>query len=337
MTVQQTLPVSVIATAPTAADRAVPPAPDRVDVVEVAARDGLQSEPTVLPTAVKVDLIGRAVRAGLRRVEAVSFVNPDRVPQMADAEAVMAALHADPELGSMDPSFIGLVLNPRGIERAVATGVDEVNSVVVCTDTFARRNQGRDTAGLIEGSAAVVAAARSAGIGSSVTLTAAFGCPYEGEVGEDRLTWVLEQVLASAPDEIALADSIGSAVPADVRRRVSLARDVVADRPTVLRCHFHNTRNTGLANALAAAESGVRVLDAALGGIGGCPFAPNATGNIPTEDLLYLLHRSGWSTGVDLAAACDVVPWLERVLDHPAPGFLSKAGIFPDNARGRVS
>jgi hydroxymethylglutaryl-CoA lyase len=314
------------------------PSPDAlVEVVEVAARDGLQSEPTVLPTEVKVELLRRAVRAGLRRVEAVSFVNPDRVPQMADAEAVMAALHADEDLVTLRPSWIGLVLNPRGFERAAATGVDEVNSVVVCTDTFARRNQGRDSAGLIEGSAEVVAAARAAGIRSAVTLTAAFGCPYEGEVDEDRLGSVLTDVLASGPDEVALADSIGAAVPTEVRRRVAVARELIGDRPTTLRCHFHNTRNTGLANALAAVESGVGVLDAALGGIGGCPFAPNATGNIPTEDLLYLLHRSGWTTGVDLTAACEIVPWLEGVLGHTAPGYLSKAGIFPDNARGTAT
>ncbi|MFZ4518304.1 MAG: hydroxymethylglutaryl-CoA lyase [Microthrixaceae bacterium] len=305
-----------------------------VEIVEVSARDGLQSDPTLLPTADKVELITRAVRAGLRRVETVSFVNPARVPQMADADEVMAALLADDDTRALGAAYIGLVLNDRGLDRALTTGVDEVNAVVVATDTFARRNQGRDTAGLLDTAAAVVAGARDAGLGTSVTVAASFGCPYEGEVPAERLRWVLEQVVAAGPDEVALADSIGAAVPADVRARVALAREVVGDAPVRLRCHFHNTRNTGLANALAAVEAGVHVLDSSLGGIGGCPFAPNATGNIPTEDLLYLLHRSGHDTGVDLAAACAVVPWLEERLEHPAPGYLSKAGIFPDVARG---
>lgn len=306
-------------------------APTAVELVEVAPRDGLQSEPRVLSTAAKVELVQRLVGAGFRRVETVSFVNPDRVPQMADAEAVMAALNAG-RTGS--ESFVGLVLNHKGLARAVDTGVDEVNAVVVCTDTFARRNQGRDTDGLVAEAAAVVEGARAAGLRTTVTLTAAFGCPYEGEVAADRFADVLERVLDVAPDEVALADSIGAAVPADVRDRIALARDVVGDRGVALRAHFHNTRNTGLANAVAAVESGVTVLDASLGGVGGCPFAPAATGNVPSEDLVYLLERSGWTTGVDLAAACEVVPWLADQLGHDVPGYLSKAGIFPENARG---
>ena len=302
-----------------------------MEVVEVAARDGLQSEPKVLNTATKVELVRRMVAAGFRRIETVSFVNPDRVPQMADAEAVMTALN---ESRSGTESFIGLVLNHKGLSRAIDAGVDEVNAVVVCTDTFAQRNQGRETDGLIEEAAAVVAGARAAGMRTTVTLTAAFGCPYEGEVPADRFADVLQRTLATAPDEVALADSIGAAVPADVRDRVAVARDVIGDRPVALRAHFHNTRNTGLANAIAAVESGIGVLDASLGGVGGCPFAPAATGNIPTEDLLYLLERSGWATGVDLAAACEVVPWLAAQLGHDVPGYLSKAGIFPGNARG---
>lgn len=305
-----------------------------VQVVEVSPRDGLQSDPTLLPTTAKVDLITRAVRAGLRRIETVSFVNPERVPQMADAEDVMAALHADHDTRALGPSYIGLVLNPRGLGRAVDVGVDEVNVVVVATDTFARRNQGRDSAGLVAAATEILEGARAAGLASSVTVAASFGCPYEGEVDLGRLAGVLEGVVSAGPDELALADSIGAAVPADVVERVALARDVIGDAPVRLRCHFHNTRNTGLANAIAAVDAGVGVLDASLGGIGGCPFAPNATGNIPTEDLLYLLHRSGHDTGVDLAAACEVVPWLEDQLGHGAPGYLSRAGIFPDSARG---
>jgi len=302
--------------------------------VEVSPRDGLQSDPTMLSTGAKVELIGRAVRAGLRRVETVSFVNPRRVPQMADAEAVMAELHADAALAALDPSYIGLVLNRRGLDRAIDTGVDEVNAVVVCTDTFARRNQGKDTQGLIDEVAGICAAARDASIPTSVTLAASFGCPYEGEVAAERVRMVLDQVAAAGPDEIALADSIGVATPVDVRERIALADQVLAGTGIWLRCHFHNTRNTGLANATAAVEAGVRVLDASLGGIGGCPFAPNATGNIPTEDLAYLLERMGYDTGLDLDAACGIVPWLEATVDHPVPGYLSKAGIFPACATG---
>jgi hydroxymethylglutaryl-CoA lyase len=307
---------------------------DAVQIVEVSPRDGLQSDPTLLGTDQKVALIARAVRAGLRRIETVSFANPARVPQMADAEAVMAALHADASLAALDPSYIGLVLNRRGLDRAVETAVDEVNAVVVCTDTFARRNQGKDAQGLIDDVAAICADARAAGIPTSVTLAASFGCPYEGEVSLDRLRSVLEQVVAARPDEVALADSIGVASPLDVRQRVTLADEVLAGTATTLRCHFHNTRNTGLANAAAAVDAGVRVLDASLGGIGGCPFAPNATGNIPTEDLADMLERMGHPTGLDLDAAVDIVPWLEATVEHPVPGYLARAGIFPACAAG---
>lgn len=305
-----------------------------VQIVEVAPRDGLQSDPTMLTTAQKVDLISRIVRAGLRRVETVSFVNPRRVPQMADAEAVMAALRADRELEATGASYIGLVLNRRGLDRAVEAGVDEVNAVAVCTDTFARRNQGMDAWSLVDEVVGICAAARALGLPVSVTLAASFGCPYEGEVTLDRLRTMLERLLAAGPDEVALADSIGVATPLDVRERVGLADELLAGTSTALRCHFHNTRNTGLANAVAAVEAGVGVLDSSLGGIGGCPFAPNATGNIPTEDLVNLLQRMGYATGVDLHALVREVPWLEAAVAHPVPGYLSKAGIFPDCALG---
>ena len=296
-----------------------------IEIVEVAPRDGLQSDPTLLGTDDKVELIGRAVAAGVRRIEVVSFVNPKRVPQMADADAVMAALPRGAA------SYIGLVLNQRGFERAVEAQVDEVNVVVVCTDTFAQRNQGASTDELIATAADIIAAARSISMPVSVTVAASFGCPYEGEVPVPRLVDVVERVAAGGPNEIALADSIGAAVPTDVTERVAAVRDVIGD--AVLRCHFHNTRNTGLANAVAAVESGVNVLDSSLAGIGGCPFAPNATGNIPTEDLGYLLHRMGFSTGIDLGALIGNVAWIERVLDHGTPGLLAKAGEFPISPR----
>ena len=296
--------------------------PQRVEVVEVAARDGLQSDPTILAPGEKVELITRAVQAGLRRIEAVSFVNPKRVPQMAGAEEVMSALPTD-----AGASYIGLVLNERGFDRALRAGVDEINVVVVATDTFAERNQGADTDGLIAAWSSISDRARDAGIATSVTVSASFGCPYEGEVPVGRVAEVVARVCEHAPDEVALADSIGAAVPTDVHQRIEAVREVLGGAR--LRCHFHNTRNTGLANAAAAVDAGVRVLDASLGGIGGCPFAPNATGNIPTEDLVYMLERMGYETGVDLDALLAVIPWMEDVLRHPTPGLLARAGNFP--------
>ena len=293
-----------------------------IEIVEVAARDGLQSDPALLSTAAKVELITRAVRAGARRIEAVSFVNPARVPQMADADEVMAALPRD--LGA---SYIGLVLNRRGFDRAIETAVDEINVVVVCTDTFAQRNQGSTTAGLVEAAIDIIGSARAASLPVSVTLAASFGCPYEGEVPLARLLSVAEALAVAGPDEIALADSIGVAVPTDVAERVGAVRGVVGD--VALRCHFHNTRNTGFANATAAVQAGVTVLDSSLGGIGGCPFAAGATGNIATEDLVYLLHRMGYETGIDLDALLDVVHWVGDALGHPTPGLLAGAGVFP--------
>ena len=299
-----------------------------VEIVDVAARDGLQSDPAMVSTATKVELIGRLVDAGVKRLEAASFVNPKRVPQMADAEAVMAAL---PRSG--DVTYIGLVMNRRGLDRALAAGVDEVNAVVVLSDTFCERNQGTTTAGAVAVWEDLAAAARDGGIGAGITLSAAFGCPYEGAVPIDRLVATAVEVARAEPTEIAIADSIGVAVPTDVTERVGAVREAVGDGMR-LRAHFHNTRNTGYANALAAVDAGVEVLDASLGGIGGCPFAPNATGNIATEDLVYLLERTGVGTGVSLEALCESALWLEEVLDHPVPGYLSKAGGFPGGAAG---
>ena len=294
-----------------------------VEIVDVAARDGLQSDPTMVSTAAKVELISRLVDAGVTRLEAASFVNPRRVPQMADAEAVMAALPR-----SDDVTYIGLVMNRRGLDRALAAGVDEINAVVVCSDTFCERNQGTTTAGAVAVWEELAEAAQAGGISAGVTLSAAFGCPYEGDVPAERLAAVASEVVQGSPAEIAIADSIGVAVPADVARRVAAVREAVGDGVR-LRAHFHNTRNTGYANALAAVDAGVEVLDASLGGIGGCPFAPNATGNIATEDLVYLLDRTGVSTGVSLEDLCESALWLEQLLDHPVPGYLSKAGGFP--------
>ncbi|MBK6763380.1 MAG: hydroxymethylglutaryl-CoA lyase [Micrococcales bacterium] len=291
-----------------------------VEIVEVGPRDGLQNEAVVFDTGTKVDFIKRCVAAGVRRVEVASFVNPKRVPQMADAEAVLERLSPGAA------SYIGLVLNERGFHRSTATQVNEVNLVVMVTDTFSLKNQGMTTEQAIAAVAVVAPQARAAGLPVSVTLSASFGCPYEGEVAVSRLVDVASRVAAAGIDELAIADTIGVAVPRDVHRRLSAVRDAV-DVP--LRVHVHNTRNTGYASALAAADAGVSVLDASLGGIGGCPFAPRATGNIATEDLVYALERSGYSTGLDLDALCRASEWLGERLGRPTPGLVAKAGGFP--------
>jgi hydroxymethylglutaryl-CoA lyase len=293
-----------------------------VEIVEVAPRDGLQSEDVVLDTATKVELINRAVGAGIRRIEVCSFVNPARVPQMADAEAVLAALPARD-----DVTYIGLVLNRRGFERAAAAGLTEINVVAVATDTFAQRNQGATSDETVRVFEDIAPMARDAGIRPTLTISASFGCPYEGEVPVTRVVEIARRGSEAGASEIALADSIGAAVPTDVTERLAAARAVMGD--VAVRAHFHNTRNTGLANAYAAIEAGVDALDASLGGIGGCPFAPNATGNIPTEDLVYLLSRMGVATGVDLERLTAIVPWIEAELGKRVPGLLSKAGLFP--------
>ncbi len=293
-----------------------------IDIVEVAPRDGLQSEDVVLDTDTKVALITRAVDAGIRRIEVCSFVHPDRVPQMADAEAVLRALPARD-----DVTYIGLVLNRRGFERAAAAGLREMNVVAVATDTFGQRNQGATSDESIAVFEELAPLAIDAGMRPTLTISTAFGCPYEGEVPVARVTELVRRAAAAGAAEVALADTIGVAAPTDVRTRLGAARDVLDG--AALRAHFHNTRNTGIANAYAAVEAGVDALDSSLGGIGGCPFAPNATGNIPTEDLAYMLERMGVTTGIDLARLVEIVPWLEAQLGSRAPGLLSKAGLFP--------
>lgn len=294
----------------------------QVEIVEVGARDGLQNEPEVLPTETKVTLINRAIAGGVRRLETASFVNPRRVPQMADAEAVMAAL---PD--SADVTYIGLVLNERGAERALQTKVHELGAVAVASDSFAMRNQGQTSDESVAIAAAIVAMAKAAGRSGQVTISAAFGCPFEGEVDPDRVVAMASALAASRPREIALADTIGVAVPAQVSDLIRKVRAVVGDIP--LRAHFHNTRNTGLANAWAAYEAGIATLDASLGGLGGCPFAPKATGNIPTEDLVYLLTRSGVATGVNLDSLIESGIWLTQTMGRELPAMVSRAGNFP--------
>ncbi|MFZ8964931.1 MAG: hydroxymethylglutaryl-CoA lyase [Steroidobacteraceae bacterium] len=296
-----------------------------VEIVEVGPRDGLQNEPSVFPTAAKVEFIQRAIDAGLRRLEVASFVNPKRVPQMADAEAVLAALDRRPGV-----HYVGLVLNRRGFDRAAAAGCNEIGMAIVASDTFNQRNQGVSSEQSVADWLDIAKAAHSAGIRPQVTISAAFGCPFEGEVDPARVVELALRAAEGKPHEIAIADTIGVGVPSQVTDLLGRLRAALPDMP--LRCHFHNTRNTGLANAYAAVEAGVTTLDASIGGIGGCPFAPAATGNIPTEDLLYMLQRMGVETHVDLDKTVATGRWLQDQLGRNVPGMLVKAGGFPARA-----
>ncbi len=291
-------------------------------VLEVGPRDGLQNEARALSPEDRIAFITRCVEAGVRRIEAVSFVNPKRVPQMAGAEEVMAGV---PRRDGV--SYSGLVLNRRGLDRALEAGVDEVNVVVVASDTFCVRNQGCTTEEALDAWDGIAAAAHAAGVPVGMTIAAAFGCPFEGETPPERVAAIALRAEAAGAFEVALADTIGVGVPAQVRDL--LARVRTAAPSAAPRFHFHNTRNTGYANALTAVEEGVTVLDASAGGFGGCPFAPAATGNIATEDLLYALHRSGHETGIDPESIAATGTWLGTLLDKPAPALLGRAGPFP--------
>jgi hydroxymethylglutaryl-CoA lyase len=294
-----------------------------ITIVEVSPRDGLQNEPVVLSTEAKVELITQLVDAGARRVEAVSFAHPKLVPAMADAEAVMARV---PRRDGV--SYAGLVLNRRGLDRALATGVDEVNVVVGVTDTFSQRNQNMPSAEAMRQAVEVIAGAREAGLFTTLTLSVAFGCPFEGDVPAGRVVELAKQGADAGVDELCLGDTIGVGVPGQVRELTAGVRAAVGDSPP-LRYHFHNTRNTGFANAFAAVLDGVTVLDSSAGGIGGCSFAPKATGNIATDDLVYLLERMGLGTGFDLERLLPTAAYLSDQLGHEVPALLPRAGVFP--------
>jgi hydroxymethylglutaryl-CoA lyase len=294
----------------------------KIEIVEVGPRDGLQSEGAILPTATKIELITRLIAAGIRRIEVTSFVNPKRVPQMADAEAVLAGLPRPDGV-----SFIGLVLNRKGFDRALAAGCHEIGMAVVASDTFNRRNQGVGTEESIAAWLDIARAAGRAGVKAGITVSAAFGCPFEGEVAPERVIDIARRCAEAGPVEIALADTIGAGVPTQVTDLFSRLREAVPGTP--MRAHFHNTRNTGIANAYAAVACGVQSLDASVGGVGGCPFAPAATGNIPTEDLLFMLDRMGVETGVSIESLIGTGRWLEDRIGRPIPGMLMKAGNFP--------
>jgi hydroxymethylglutaryl-CoA lyase len=298
----------------------------QIEIVEVGPRDGLQNEKALLDIDQKLEFIRRLEDAGARRMETVSFVNPKRVPQMAGAEEISAALPRQD-----GRSRIGLVLNERGWDRCVAADCDEANVVVCASDGFGIRNQGASTDEQLAALRAIAAKReRNGGPPITVTVTVAFGCPFDGEVSDEQMLKVVRAAHELDLPEVALADTIGVADPWLVRRRIALAREAAPN--TRLRMHFHDTRNTGLANAFASIEAGVDVLDASCGGLGGCPFAPNATGNIGTEDLVYMLERAGFSTGYDLGKLIAAGRWVSGLLGKAPTAALDRAGAFPARA-----
>jgi hydroxymethylglutaryl-CoA lyase len=295
---------------------------EKLELVEVSPRDGLQNEPDIVSTENKLALIDRIIAAGFRRLEAGSFVNPKKVPQMADGDAVFADLPK-----REDVTFIALALNLRGVERALAAGAKEINYVFCASDGFSLRNNGGTVEETFRVWQEVAETAKRGGARLSATISTAFGCPFDGEVAIERVVAVAELCAQQDIFELALADTIGVASPKDVHERFRAIKDVT--NGVQLRAHFHNTRNTALANAVAAVEEGVHVLDGSLGGVGGCPFAPGAAGNVPTEDLAYMFARMGFDTGVDLDKAVDAAKFIGGVLGRTTPGMVSRAPKWP--------
>jgi hydroxymethylglutaryl-CoA lyase/(R)-citramalyl-CoA lyase len=291
-------------------------------VCDVGPRDGLQNEGKILEPALRAELCDRLASAGVKRIEAASFVNPTLVPPMAGAEDVMTLLHR-----KRGTTYAGLVLNEKGYERALASGVDEVHYAFAATDSFGQRNQNATVEQGLKMALALVARARSDRMPITVTLSVAFGCPFEGPVSPKLVLAIVEALMKVPADEIGLADTIGVGVPSQVRELVRGALSLGA----TVGAHFHNTRNTGYANAVAALEEGVVSLDASVGGAGGCPFAPKATGNIATEDLAYLLRGLGVETGINLDAMIETSRWLGAQLGKELPGMLARAGDFPSS------
>lgn len=294
---------------------------ERVRIVEVGPRDGLQNEDQVLAAAVRAELVRRLGRTGLAEIEIASFVSDARVPQMAGAEDVVS------ETPGLAAVRVGLVLNERGLERALAAGVDGVTIAQPLSESFARRNQGVGLEAAAEVTARLLARSGEAGMVATVSLSVAFGCPFEGEVATSRVATAAQEAVAGGAAAVILADTIGAGCPSDVRRLLRSCRELVGAAPLGL--HLHNTRNAGYANAVAGLEEGVCRFDASVGGIGGCPFAPGATGNVATEDLTWLLEREGASTGVDLDELCATARWLGALLGRELPGQLPRAGPWP--------
>jgi hydroxymethylglutaryl-CoA lyase/(R)-citramalyl-CoA lyase len=293
-------------------------------VCEVGPRDGLQNDAKILEPETRADFVNRLAAVGIARIEAVSFVNPARVPQMAGAEEVVRGIERDESV-----SYAGLVLNEQGYDRLVGTGLDQVHFAFVSTETFNQRNQNSTVEESVRAAGRIVQRAHGDGLGVTVTIGASFGCPFEGKVDPGRILELAARLVDAGSDEIVFADTIGVGVPRQVRHLVSEGTKL--GKPVAV--HLHNTRNTGFANAYAAIESGASVLDASVGGIGGCPFAPRATGNICTEDLVYMLHGEGIETGIDLDGLISVAEWLEHVLERQLEGQVYRAGTFAPVAR----
>ncbi len=295
-----------------------------IAVCEVGPRDGLQNHPRHFEVAERVELIDRLSAAGLRRIEAVSFVNDQKVPRMAGAEAVLDSIRRPP--GAL---FSGLVLNGRGVDRALGCDLQEIRLVVVASDTFSRRNQGASTEDTIRLAGEVARKVKSAGRRFSVVIATAFGCPFEGRIAPEHVAGIARRLAVMEVDEIVLADTIGAATPFDVAALVPLVEAAAPGIP--LGCHFHNTRNLGFANAYAAIGCGVRLLDSSIGGLGGCPFAPRATGNIATEDLVNML-AGRLEAPVDIGSLLTAIGWLEERIGAAVTGLLGRAGVFPPAA-----
>ncbi|MEC7488853.1 MAG: hydroxymethylglutaryl-CoA lyase [Pseudomonadota bacterium] len=293
-----------------------------VEIVEVGPRDGLQNEAETLDVGTRVEFIKRLVDAGVQRMEAVSFVHPKRVPQMAKAEEVMSALSVDDGV-----TYIGLALNRQGLDRAINAGCKEVNYALVASDEFSQRNQGTTVKQAIDVYNEISKVSKAANVRCSLTISTAFGCPFQGEVPAEKVISLVKECANDETHEIALADTIGCAVPSQVTELFGAVMDI---SPSALfRAHFHNTRNTGIANCYAAVEAGVQAIDASAGGIGGCPFAPRATGNVPSEDLVYMLDRMGIKTGIDIGKLISAGEWIGKQLGHDIPAMIGKAGVFP--------
>lgn len=294
-----------------------------IEFVEVGPRDGLQNEKLLVSTQDKLALINRVIAAGSRRIEVTSFVNPTRVPQMADAEELCAILPFRD-----DVTFIGLVMNLRGAERALRTGrINQLGAVAVATDRFAMANQGQTSDESVAAAKAIIALANAEGRTAQCTIAASFGCPFEGEVAQDRIVEMAVSLAEAGPVEIALADTIGVGNPAHVAQLVARVREAIAPLP--VRVHFHNTRNTGLANVWAAVTAGASIVDASAGGLGGCPFAPGAAGNVPSEDVVYMLERAGIDTGMDLDRLIEASHWLSEIMGRKLPGMVAQSPAFP--------
>ena len=290
-----------------------------VTICDVAPRDGLQNDPKILEPAVRAELVNRLAAAGVKRIEVGSFVNPAKVPQMAGIEELVSLIERVPGV-----VYAGLALNDRGYDRLRETGLDEVHFAFAASPTFNQRNSGATVEESLASSIRGVQRAREDGIRSTVTIGTSFGCPFEGAMDPGYILGLAERLVAAGPDEIAFADTVGVGVPKQVRQLVT--EGVKLGLPVGV--HLHNTRNTGIANAYEAVACGAVVLDASVAGIGGCPFAPRATGNICTDDLVYMLHGEGILTGIDLDALLVISEWLEGVLERPLEGMVYKAGNF---------